>query len=296
MSKWEETQSLLLTARTWSICTMTRTSQSVEAWPEAYKGLINWHTCVKEVVAGGAGCRSWQLCLPSVVDVLCKISDTCSTCSPRFIWSKLVKRSLRRQAARYGNRPNKHFSAQHEFFPATSWVSECLSNFTPFTLSVCHLPAAGRDERRRRRVRQRARPRAAGQCRRFRDGTAAHPGPWTGTGSALEAHDQAGAGGRRGRPGVAKDALLPGAALLVGMGGHARRSHRHYSDEPPSGCCAAQVVAEVAVLSAAARTVHEGADRGVRRYRRWGQTIFFLDNIFDVGSEVAVHYVTNKII
>lgn len=84
----------------------------------------------------------------------------------------------------------------------------------------------------------------------------------------MEAHEQAGAGGLRGSPGVAQDALLPGAALLAGVGGHARRRHRHHSAEPPSCRGAAQVVAEVAVLPAAARVVHEGAGRGLRRPQR----------------------------
>ena len=131
-------------------------------------------------------------------------------------------------------------------------------------------PAAGQDasERGRHRVRQRARLSAVEQRGGLRVLPAAHPGGGAGArgGPPLEAPVQGAAGGRRGGSGVEEGALLPGAALLAGLAGHARHLHRHRGDEPPAGRDPAPVVAEDAVLPAAAR------QWGARRGPRWGHT------------------------
>lgn len=76
-----------------------------------------------------------------------------------------------------------------------------------------------------------------------------------------------GAGGRSGESRLEEAALLPGAAVLVGLGGHARHLRRYRGDEPTAGGDAAQVVAKVDVLPGAARPVLREADGGVRGHQ-----------------------------
>lgn len=123
---------------------------------------------------------------------------------------------------------------------------------------MCPPCAARQDasERRGPRLWHRARCRVVGQCGSFGIGPATHLGFRAQSATQVAAPDYGRARGRSGRSGVEEGALLPGHAVLASLAGHARHLRRHCGDEPTAVRDAAQVVAEDAILSAAARPVH----------------------------------------
>lgn len=137
-------------------------------------------------------------------------------------------------------------------------------------LNLLALRAAPQDatERGGQRLRRRARRRPVGQPGRLRVDRAARPGGRGRGGGAVAAHDPGGAGGRGGDARLEEGALLPGPALLAGLARHARHGRRHRDDEPAAGGDAPPLVAEDAVLPAAARLEPRGRGRGRRVKRR----------------------------
>lgn len=125
---------------------------------------------------------------------------------------------MRKQTAWYGKQTNPQ--PRGELLPAA------------LTVFVSQLTTDSQDaaERRRPRLRQRVRPQlpSPGGRTSVRDCAAAHPRARAGTGGAVAAADQGAAGDGSRRSVVEEDALLPGAGVLVGLGGHAghRRGHR----------------------------------------------------------------------